>query len=371
MSNRVRQTFALGTPWQTIDPFLFVMHHRDAYPNGNGDLGPDVSLAGREIGQDFSRTDGWSMYHGSTVPGFPAHPHRGFETITYVRSGLIDHADSLGAAARYGRGDTQWLTAGAGVVHAEMFPLLDREAPNPLELFQIWINLPSADKMADPHFTMLWDEDTPRFAATDEAGRTTEVMVVAGTLDGHRPPAPPPSSWASRPDADVALWHLTFEPGARWQLPAAADDRTQRVLYVFDGSSLMIDGQTVDAGHGALVDATAALDLVGGPDGVQVLVMQGRPIGEPVAQYGPFVLNDEAGIRQAFDDYRRTQFGGWPWHQDDPVHDADSPRFARHADGTIDTPEGDPSASRSAETAEARRGEAAEGRPAEAATTTS
>jgi len=338
MSSRVRRTFALSTPWQTIDPFLFAMHHRDAYPNGNDDLGPATSLAGRQIGQDFSGADGWSMYHGSTVPGFPQHPHRGFETITYVRSGLIDHADSLGAAARYGRGDTQWLTAGAGVVHAEIFPLLDREGPNPLELFQIWINLPAEDKLAEPHFTMLWNEETPRFTAVDDAGRSTEVVVVAGALGDHRPPAPPPASWAARPDADVALWHLAFEPGARWGLPAAAGARTQRVLYVFDGSSLTVDGQTVEVGHGAHVDASVPLDLVGGPDGVQVLVLQGRPIDEPVAQYGPFVLNDEDGIRQAFDDYRRTGFGGWPWRRDDPVHDAGAPRFARHADGAVDTP---------------------------------
>src|SRR5918997_256212 len=297
MSSRVRQTFALGTPWQTIDPFLFVMHHRDAYPNGNADLGPDASLTGRAIGQDFSGADG------------------------------------------YGRGDTQWLTAGAGIVHAEMFPLLDRERANPLELFQIWLNLPGEDKMADPHFTMLWSEDTPAFVTVDDAGRATEVVVVAGSLDGHRPPSPPPASWAARPETDVALWHLTFGPGARWQLPAAADARTQRVLYVFEGSSLTVDGEIVDAGHGALVDASAPLDLAGGRDGVQVLVLQGRPIGEPVAQYGPFVMNDEAGIRQAFDDYRRTGFGGWPWHRDDPVHDADAPRFARRADGTVDTRE--------------------------------
>ena len=145
----------LGFPWETADPFLFCVHHDDAYPRANARLGPDAPLAGRELGQDFSRKDGWSMYHGMVVPGFPAHPHRGFETVTIVRKGLIDHSDSLGAAARYGGGDVQWLTAGSGVVHAEMFPLLDRAAPNPLELFQIWLNLAAADKMVDPHFTML------------------------------------------------------------------------------------------------------------------------------------------------------------------------------------------------------------------------
>ena len=98
-------------------------------------MGPAVSLAGRDIGQDFSRKDGWSMYHGETVPGFPGHPHRGFETVTIVRQGLIDHSDSLGAAARFGMGDVQWLTAGRGVVHSEMFPLLDRTGPNTLHVY--------------------------------------------------------------------------------------------------------------------------------------------------------------------------------------------------------------------------------------------
>src|SRR5205085_1996887 len=92
----------LGFPWETADPFLFCAYHDDAYPKGNGKLGPAVSLAGRDIGQDFSRKDGWSMYHGDSVPGFPAHPHRGFETVTIVRKGLIDHSDSLGATARFG-----------------------------------------------------------------------------------------------------------------------------------------------------------------------------------------------------------------------------------------------------------------------------
>src|SRR5690606_10207890 len=103
------------------------------------------------------------------VPGFPAHPHRGFETVTVVRRGLLDHADSLGAAARYGGGDVQWLTAGAGIQHAEMFPLLERHAPNPVELFQIWLNLPAADKLAPPHFAMLWAPTIPRITVLDRA----------------------------------------------------------------------------------------------------------------------------------------------------------------------------------------------------------
>src|SRR5687767_10432503 len=148
MSDAVKRTVSLGFPWQTADPFLFCVHHDDAYPVGDENLGPAASLAGRDLGQDFEGKDGWRMYHGQTVPGFPAHPHRGFETVTVVRRGFIDHADSLGAAARYGAGDVQWLTTGKGVVHSEMFPLLERDRENPLELFQIWLNLPRVTKLA-------------------------------------------------------------------------------------------------------------------------------------------------------------------------------------------------------------------------------
>ena len=132
-------------------------------------MGPAASLEGRNIGQDFAGKDGWRMYHGDVVPGFPQHPHRGFETVTFVREGYIDHSDSLGATARFGRGDVQWLTAGAGIVHSEMFPLLKPDAGNRLELFQIWVNLPAKSKFAAPYFTMFWDKDVPR--ARPAAGR--------------------------------------------------------------------------------------------------------------------------------------------------------------------------------------------------------
>src|SRR5215471_14729286 len=137
MTEPVLEVFDLGFPWQTQDPFLFCVHHDDAYPAGDDRMGPAASLAGRNIGQDFEGKDGWRMYHGDVVPGFPQHPHRGFETVTIVRRGVIDHSDSLGAAARFGSGDVQWLTAGGGILHSEMFPLIAPDKPNPLELFQI------------------------------------------------------------------------------------------------------------------------------------------------------------------------------------------------------------------------------------------
>ena len=329
----------LGFPWETSDPFLFCAYHDDAYPRSNGQMGPAASLAGRDIGQDFSRKDGWSMYHGDSVPGFPAHPHRGFETVTIVRKGLIDHADSLGAAARFGQGDVQWLTAGQGVVHSEMFPLLDAEAANPLELFQIWLNLPKRSKMSPAHFTMLWSDRIPRLVTADNAGRKTEVAVIAGALDGAAPPlSPPPDSWAAQPQSDVAIWTIAMQPGARWILPAAAGEGTGRHLYFFKGTSAEVAGEKINAQVAIELRADTAVELVNGDGLGEFLLLQGRPVGEPVAQYGPFVMNTQAEIAQAMQDYRRTQFGGWPWPDSAPVHGTDPARFARHPGGREEKP---------------------------------
>ena len=335
----------LGFPWQTIDPFLFCVYHDDAYPKANGRMGPEASLAGRQIGQDFSRKDGWSMYHGETVPGFPSHPHRGFETVTIVRKGLVDHSDSLGATARFGGGDVQWLTAGKGIVHSEMFPLLDAASANPLELFQIWLNLPARNKMAEPHFTMFWSEAIPRFVSDDAKGGRTEVAVIAGRLGGGdaqapiQPLAPPPDSWAAQADADVAIWTLNMTPGAQWTLPAAAGEGTRRMLYFFKGATALVGGEQVQGPAAIELRADMAVEIANGDaDTAEFLVLQGRPIAEPVAQYGPFVMNTQAEISQTMADYRRTQFGGWPWKDPAPVHGHDAPRFARHPGGREELP---------------------------------
>ncbi|MGI9605165.1 MAG: pirin family protein [Acidimicrobiales bacterium] len=321
-------TVPLGDQWPTVDPFLFCAHHNDAYPAGDGAMAPAAPLGGRAIGSDFSGLDGWSMYHGSSVPGFPQHPHRGFETVTFCRRGLIDHADSLGATARFGRGDVQWMTAGSGVVHSEMFPLVDTEAGNHTELFQVWLNLPASDKFVDPYFTMLWADDIPTITLEDGA----TITVIAGELDGVKPPPPPPNSWAARPEADLAIWHIVMPENSSWTLPATHAN-TQRVLYAFDGGSVSVAGEVHGAGTGVELAADQAVDLVGGADGIELVLLQGRPIAEPVARYGPFVMNTDAEIQQAFDDYNQTGFGGWPWDRDDPVHPSAEGRFAIHADG--------------------------------------
>lgn len=334
----VQELLSLGHIWTTADPFLFCVHHDDAYPAGNAALGVEPEqLAGRRRGSDFSGQDGWSMYHGEVMPGFPSHPHRGFETVTVARRGYIDHSDSMGARARYGDGDVQWMTAGKGVVHAEMFPLVRDTENNPVELFQIWLNLPQANKMVDPYFTMFWNQDIPRRSFEDAAGKTTEIKIIAGNLDGATPLSPPPDSWAARPEAAVAIWVLKLAPGAHFSLPPATQEvPINRTLYMVSGDGVDIDGHRLALRQGARLDAHQAAPLQNGDSETELLLLQGRPIGETVAQHGPFVMNTRAELAQAYEDYRRTRFGGWPWDRTDPVHGKEQGRFAQHADGRLE-----------------------------------
>lgn len=325
----------LGFPWETMDPFIFCAYHHDKFPKGNAVLGPDASLSGRNIGQDFRIKDGWRMYHGEKVPGFPYHPHRGFETITVVEQGFVDHFDSLGTSGRYGKGDVQWMTAGKGVLHAEMFPLVYQEKENPTELFQIWLNLPKAKKMAEPHYKMLWSEDIPRIHQTDENGKRTEIKLIAGTLNGTRALEPTPESWATNPENEVLVLTIKIESGGSYTLPAASKN-ANRMLYFYRGSGLSISGEVIPENHSVQAEADREITMTAGSEDCFLLVLQGKPLHEPVVQYGPFVMNSEAEIRQAFMDYQRTQFGGWPWPENEPVHGRDKGRFAIYADGSKD-----------------------------------
>lgn len=333
----VLDSFALNAgPWRTFDPFLFCVHHNDRYPRGDGALAPAASLEGRRIGNDFAGKDGWSMYHGATVPGFPRHPHRGFETVTLARRGFIDHSDSLGATARFGEGDVQWMTAGSGVVHSEMFPLVNKERENPTELFQIWLNLPRQNKFVPPHFSMLWSDTIPSREVADEAGKSTRLVQITGAMGGVNAPASPPHSWASSDQSETAIWTLTMAAGARFSLPAVGL-HTHRTLYFFRGRSLSVGGEEFAAGRGIRLTPGAPVTLVNAQTESEVLLLQARPIGEPVVQRGPFVMNEEQEIVQAYRDYRRTGFGGWPWPLPGPVHEPSKGRFAVHADGRRET----------------------------------
>ena len=322
----------LGFNWPTIDPFLFCVHHLDNFPSGNNQLGPAASLAGRNLGQDFTTKNGWRMYHGEVIPGFPAHPHRGFETITVVLKGFVDHSDSHGAAGRYGNGDVQWMTAGAGLQHAEMFPLLKKNEANPLELFQIWLNLPKKQKFCDPYYAMLWTEYIPVYSENDENGKLIEVTVIAGKIGDVTAPDPAPDSWAADAENEVGLWLIKLEANAKWKITPASPE-VSRLLYFYHGSALNVAGLPLDPYHSVELLADQPVILENGADDAFLLLLQGQPINEPVAQHGPFVMNTSEEIHQAFSDYRNTQFGGWPWPRYDNVHPREKGRFAKYSDG--------------------------------------
>lgn len=332
----IRHIAPLGFPWKTQDPFLFCVHHEDFYPKGNEEMGPAVSLAGRPLGNDFTIKDGFRMYHGTKVPGFPAHPHRGFETVTVVRKGWVDHSDSMGATGRFGQGDVQWMTAGKGVQHSEAFPLVYKDHDNPFELFQIWLNLPARNKMVEPHYKMLWHDEIPIIQKSDDQGRTTEIAVIAGQWHNTNAPAPPPDSWAHDSQNHVGMLTIKIPAGGTYQLPAAAQG-VNRSLYYFKGDGLAIAGTAIPGYHSVEVNPEAALPIHNtGEETAELLLLQGVPINEKVVQHGPFVMNTQTEIRQAMYEYQVHQFGGWPWDDPSPVHPRDKGRFAKYADGTVE-----------------------------------
>ena len=329
----IKKIKQLGTQWETQDPFLFCAHHLDNFPKGNENLGPNASLAGRNLGMDFQNIDGWNMYHGTTVPGFPAHPHRGFETITIVEQGLADHSDSLGASGRFGNGDVQWMTAGKGVQHSEMFPLLNREETNPLLLFQLWLNLPRNRKMVPPHYKMLWHEDIPLIHEKDEEGNGITVKVIAGSYKNSQALSPAPDSWAASPENGVEIWIITLDANAEWVLPSTSL-AVNRSLYFYDGDEISTEGYSIPKQHGLDLYPDKEVLIKNGSIPASFMLMQGKPIGEPVAKQGPFVMNEYHEINAAIMEYQRTQFGGWPWPSHDHTHPRNKGRFAIHADGT-------------------------------------
>jgi len=321
----------LSLPWKTQDPFIFCAYHFDKYPGGNTHLGPNSSLKGRNLGQDFAGIDNWNMYHGTRVPGFPEHPHSGFETVTIVAKGMVDHSDSLGASGRFGEGDVQWLTSGKGVQHAEMFPLL-KEDSNPFELFQLWLNLPKKSKKVAPYYKMLWRDDIPIITEKDEEDKVTYINLVAGTFRDKLAPASTPDSWAADPNNHVQIWTFKMEANATFTLPLINEDVT-RSLYYYKGNSFTIEETTIKENHLVELAANEETKITNGSKEGSFLFLQGRPINEPILQYGPFVANTRNDLQETMLEYQRTHFGGWPWASSDPVHDKLRGRFSKTPDG--------------------------------------
>lgn len=257
----------------------------------------------------------------------------------------------------------QWMTAGRGVSHAEMFPLtvsaeeVAKDPPdsgfsaNAMKFYQLWLNLPRKNKMCDPAFKMLWGETVPVLRGGEggsgsalEATEGAAVTVVAGTMPGApAPPTPPPDSWASEPASAVRIWVIRLAAADdRVTLPAEADAKgINRQLLFVSGPSVIVDGRSLSTPSEIDLDAGEACVVAHGGGGVgevEALLLQGRAIGEPVVQHGPFVGNTREDIAKAFEDYRSGSFGLWPWKSSQPILPLKAGRHAILADGTEDRP---------------------------------
>ena len=327
----IKKRASIDLHWPTQEPFLFCAHHYDHYPAGNDNLGLNPThFSGRNMGSDFHEKDGFRIYHGEEIPGFPVHPHRGFETITIVRKGFADHADSLGAAGRYGEGDVQWMTAGAGVQHSEMFPLLHQDQDNTLELFQIWLNLPKINKMVAPDFKMLWSENIPRIKEDK-----VEVSIISGEYGGTHFYQAPKNSWAADPNHQVNILLVKMEQGASFKYQKKKN--INRSIYFFNSTHVTLNGESIRGKEALFLDADADI-LITANENSEFVILEGQPIGEPIVQHGPFVMNSREEIMQTIRDYQLTQFGGWKWQREDMIHGPGTERFAKYPDGRIERP---------------------------------
>ncbi len=328
----IKKTGKIGFRLYVLDPYIIAAHHKDYFPKGNGKMGPIEMPFGKNNGADFDENATWRMYHGDTISGFPAHPHRGFETITIMTEGFVDHFDSKGSKGRYGQGDVQWMTAGSGIQHSEMFPMLNDTSENPMELFQIWLNLPAKNKFATPDYKMLWNEDIPVVREQDESGNSIEVKLIAGEYKGIKAIDPISASWAYDRRNNVGIWLITLSPNAEFVLPFVSQT-VNRVIYNYEGESIVIEGTKIGLNYFAELQGNKDIHIQNGNQITKLLLLEGEPINEPIAAYGPFVMNTENEIREAILDYQKSEFGGWPWDRNDPVNDKESGRFANYIRG--------------------------------------
>ena len=312
------------------NPFILAAHHIDRYPEGNGEMAPISFPKDWEKGNDFSKTRGWKMYHGEYVPGFPAHPHRGFQTITYAKKGYIDHFDSQGNYGRYGEGDIQWMVAGKGMQHAEMFPLINEEKENPFEIVQIWLNLPAKMKMVEGSYEMHWHENLPVIPLDDHNPTNNYLKVLAGHYNGNKAPQPSEVSYGHNPLHHLNIWEGELEKGKELIIPAFPEDAPVQ-LFVRSGK-LAIDGNEISE-QSLLIytsDEVSHFEVI---EEVDFMVFIGKEIKEEVFAYGPFVMTTREEVIQAYNDFERTEFGGWPWKESAPSIPNTEGRFSMNNHG--------------------------------------
>jgi quercetin 2,3-dioxygenase len=231
--------------------------------------------------------------------GVGAHPHRGFETVTIVYQGALQHRDSTGAGGRIGAGDVQWMTAGAGIVHEEFHAEGFAREGGTLEMVQLWVNLPARDKSAPPAYQTLLSADIPVIALPDEAGT---LRLIAGEFDGRRGPA--------RTFTPIDVGDLRLRAGKRVELPLKPGHHV--ALVVLQGTVMVEDSTVLRGGQVALLGAGDDRVRIEANNEAVLLLLGGEPIDEPIVGHGPFVMNTRAEIEQAIADFEQGRFGRMP-----------------------------------------------------------
>ncbi|MEZ5829546.1 MAG: pirin family protein [Dongiaceae bacterium] len=226
------------------------------------------------------------------IGGFPDHPHRGFETVTYMLAGRMRHGDNQGNVGLLRPGSVQWMTAGRGIIHSEM----PEQEEGLMQGFQLWVNLPAKDKMVKPRYQDIDPENIPVVERPDG----TKVKVLVGTFDGVAGPV-------TNVATDPLYLDITLPAGVKASVPVAPEHNA--FAYVFEGHARIgTEAQLVERGQLAVLSLGDAVTVEGGPKGGRLILVAGRPLREPVAKYGPFVMNTPAEIHQAIADYQAGKF---------------------------------------------------------------
>lgn len=322
----------LSNIWQTKDPFLFCAYHNDDYPKWNGKMWVEENeLIGRNIWWDFSKKNWWNMYHWKKVPWFPQHPHRWFETITINKQWIVDHFDSLWGQWRFWEWDVEWMTAWKWIQHSEMFPLIYDNKNNPLELFQVWLNLPKKSKFVDPYFNMLWKDSIPHIIKKDNSWNLIEIDIIAWSIDWLISPKSNPNSWASDSTNKVRILTIKLSPNSKWLLDSTEKD-INRTLYFYKWNSITIEKREIISWNMIELKSDSNIEIINWNSDTYILLLEWKPINEKVVQYGPFVMNTDKEIAEAYKDYEKTQFGWWSWANINLVHSKEDKCFAIYND---------------------------------------
>ncbi|WP_447871832.1 pirin family protein [Serratia fonticola] len=231
--------------------------------------------------------------------GVGQHPHRGFETVTIVYQGEVEHRDSTGSGGVIGPGDVQWMTAASGILHEEFHSKDFSQKGGTIEMVQLWVNLPAKDKMAAPGYQTLLNQDIPVVPLADNAG---QVRVIAGNYGGHAGPA--------RTFSPINVWDMKLNAGHTTTLQV--EEGHTLAVVMLHGAILVNGEQIVRETQMVLLDRAGDSITLEANGDVSLLVLSGEPIDEPIVGYGPFVMNNEAEIQQAFRDFNSGQFGAMP-----------------------------------------------------------